>query len=493
MRAHDAEQIEITDVGPIQQLSIPIQPGVVCLKGVNDSGKSEALKAVSRLAGGTDAISCRDKAAAGSVEGLGVKISVRQSARRTGELEALSIEGKLNIADLVSPPIKDPVAADRHRIKALLQLTGVAADCNLFAKLFGFEEHVSVDAMKAPDLVEMAAKIKRDLEAASRKEADAAEKADSKAFACKQATEGVCLQVTTDAEVLQAQLEDAIFEHGQIIARAKSGKEAKERGEQASKNLETMLLRDRLTPGEFQSQLARAQQELDDANKAVAEAERALAAAKNKVAARTVGVEFAANALEAGKREEELIAGWRESIEQANAAEIPSNEMIADAGQAVMKSREALEQAAVVRAAMAKAGEARKLYDEAKEHRKAADSLRESARATDDVLSAAVASESLTVKQGRLVTQHPERGEVFFSERSDGTRWKLAIDEAIKRIRMLGAEKTAIIPVPQVAFSELDPANRRLIHEYAIRLGVCILTAEATDGELRAEAFGGAA
>ncbi len=164
------ETVTVQDVGPVQSLSVPIQPGVVVLRGPNDCDKSETLKAMSRLTGGTDTITRRDKSACGYVEGLGVKISVRQSARRTGELEAVSIEGKLSIADLVSPPIKDPVAADRQRIKALLQLTGVKADASLFSGLWNHLESqvLSADCTQTDDLVEMAARIKRCLESASR-------------------------------------------------------------------------------------------------------------------------------------------------------------------------------------------------------------------------------------------------------------------------------------------------------------------------------------
>ena len=45
--------IEIENVGPNRQLSLPylLEGGVVVLTGPNDTGKSEALRAVSRVAG----------------------------------------------------------------------------------------------------------------------------------------------------------------------------------------------------------------------------------------------------------------------------------------------------------------------------------------------------------------------------------------------------------------------------------------------------------
>jgi hypothetical protein len=496
MRAnHFIPPITVQDIGPVESLSIPVHPGVIVLRGPNDSGKSELLKAVSRLAGGSEAVTCRDKAASGSIEGLGVRITVRQSARRTGELEALSIEGRLNIGDLVSPSIKDPVAADRHRIKALLQLTGVEADIKLFAGLGAAVEHATIDAIKASDLVEMAAKIKRDLESASRKQAEQADKEDAAAMGCKQAIDGIDTAIETDATLLQARLEDAIHDQGQVHAKAESAKEAIERAKQAKANLDKMSQRDRMTRGDVENRedaangiLAAAMAEVDAADAAFSEAKARLAKANEVKLSADRQIETAKETRKAWDREEELLGGWRDTI-AAGAVECPSPEQIAAAEQAVTKAREAIEQAAVVRNAKAKVIEARQHFDAAKVARRESDQLREAAKATDEVLSQAVASDSLKVKNGRLITQHPDRGEVFFAERSDGTRWKLAIDEAIKRIRSLGAERTAIIPVPQAAWSELDPANKQAIHEYAVAKGVTLITAEAADGELRAEAF----
>ena len=82
-----------------------------------------------------------------------------------------------------------------------------------------------------------------------------------------------------------------------------------------------------------------------------------------------------------------------------------------------------------------------------------------------------------------------ERGTVPYGERSQGTRWRMALDEAVRRIRQLGMQREAFIAVPQEAWECLDPDNRRAVHEHACELGVMVMTAEAASGELRAEAF----
>ncbi len=487
------QAITLLDVGPVRALSIPIRPGVVVLRGANDSGKSLSLEAVSRLAGGNGTVTCRDKAAAGYVEGLGVKISVRQSARRSGELEALSIEGKLSIADLVDPKIKDPAAADRQRIKALLQLNGARADLALFAARvpspWSPADVFSAETERTDDLVEMAAKAKRDLEGLSRQLSEAAKKETDAALVCMKAVEAVDLNAESDAGVLQAGLEYAVQVHSALAAKAQAAEEVKRRADQAAENLKNIELQERLSLDEFRRRDDEANRDLKAAKGAVAAAERALLEAQSKEQTARIHADYTAKALEQAERQEQLIAGWRETIQQAETTESPSHEQIHTAATAVVLARQSLERGAIVRHARAMKVEADIHAQKARDLANSAESLRQAAHATDEVLSEAVASDALVVKHGRLVTQHPERGEVFYAERSDGTRWRLAIDEAIKRIRQLGAEQTAIIPVPQSAWSELDPENKAAIHEYAVSQGVTIVTAEATTGPLRAEEF----
>ena len=485
------EAITIRDVGPVESLSIPIRPGVVVLKGVNDCGKSVTLEAVSKLAGGNGAVTCRDRAVKGEVEGLGVRLSVRQSARRTGTLEAVSIEGRLSISDLVDPKIKDPLAADRHRIKALLQLTGATADVDRFREACSdaeaFEAACTPDVLKCDDLVEMAARLKRNLEAASRSAADEATKAEGQALGCKQATEGVDLTIVTDQATLQGRLEDAIYEQGELAAKAQAAIAAKERADAA---------RERLAKEESPADVEGAKADAEAAaakevacQKDVARLEEELRAATSEFQKAQAARQHAEDRLRLEQSHADVVTGWKETIDAAAKIECPTAGQVEAANQTVATAREAIEKAAVVRQAKAKAAQAQAHRDAARAHRERADSLREAAKATDDVLSQAVASKTLRVRGGRLITEHPDRGEVHFSDRSDGTRWKYAIDEAIQRIRQLGAERTAIIPVPQAAWSELDPENKARIHQYAADKGVTILTAEATDGQLRAEAF----
>ncbi len=480
------ETIKLCDIGPIESLTIPIAPGVTVLRGRNDVGKSIAIQAISRLTGGNDPITKRDCAVVGHVEGFGVRIGVRQSPRKSGELEAVSLSGDLNIADLVSPPIKDPASADRHRIKALLQLTGAEADWALFAHLHGVRDHISHDAMHCGDLVEMAAKIKRDLEAASRKVADNAKKTETQAIALKKSAEGIDLAAAAPADILQAALEDAISRRGELLGEATRARGIAAAAAEARRKMDGSTPPD-VGAAEFQRICREAA--LNQAQAAVERIERELSAAQTLLREAQSAFAEADQVVFREKHHAETWAAWRETIAAAEGISTPAADELQAAEQAVNETRQAIERAAIARQAQKNVAEAAVLADEAKSLQREADQLREAARGTDDVLSAAVASSSLFVRGGRLVTHHPERGEVYYAERSDGTRWKLAIDEAIKRIRQYGAEETAIIPIPQAAWSELDPQNKAAIHEYAAELGVTIITAEAADGSLRAETF----
>src|SRR5262245_51934587 len=120
-------QISVDDIGPIHhfEFTIPEDGGVVVLKGRNGLGKSNVLRAVDALTTGYGKgdLRARDGAVAGQVQGFGVTLRVGRRATRSGELEVLALDSdRFSVIDVLAPPIKDPQAADTHRIKALVQL-----------------------------------------------------------------------------------------------------------------------------------------------------------------------------------------------------------------------------------------------------------------------------------------------------------------------------------------------------------------------------------
>ena len=181
-------ELTIQNVGAIAHITIPLSEdgGVTALTGRNGCGKSTALDVASTLVSGRGKLPpLRDGQKKGLVEGFGSKIDLRLSgSRRDGgkpELVVESIDGKFSIADLVDPGLKDPKAADRARLKALVTLTGADATADLFVPLFDskeeFERHVSQSSTETSDPIVMHERVKRDIEEKARLEEKNAERA----------------------------------------------------------------------------------------------------------------------------------------------------------------------------------------------------------------------------------------------------------------------------------------------------------------------------
>jgi hypothetical protein len=487
----DARTIEVNDVAGVPHVTIIPKPGVSLICGPNDSGKSLLVEGLKVWAGGrSDAeLTCSDGTLSGSIEGLGRTVRFKRSARASGDLEARTLEDRFSIADLVDPKLKNPEAADRARIKALLQLTGVGADAKRFRSLFpdgeSFNAACTADVIKCDDAVEMAAKLRRNIQEHARSQENAAEKADGLALGCKP-PDGLDMSIETNDDILQAALEDALAEQGNLLGQKNTASSVRASAASALEKTTHATPPDvrkaEIVRTEAQVALNGAQDEVDRLEKELASARSELQTAKSAFAE-------ADHALSQEKAHAETWASWEEAIKSAKNVACPSEEAIAAAQAKVQQCRKNIGDAAVVRAAQQKMLDAETHRKTARECRKKAEQLREAAKGTDEILSRMVASDNVKVKDGRLVTQHPERGEVYFSVRSTGTRWMMALDEAVKRVVQLDSDNIPIVLVPQECWGELDPTNRRAIHLHAIERGVMVIGIEATDGEIRAEAF----
>ena len=183
---------------------------------------------------------------------------------------------------------------------------------------------------------------------------------------------------------------------------------------------------------------------------------------------------------------ESTLSQWQQQVDAAAAIEEISPEQIAEAQLEVDAARSADRLGHAVREARLKIADAEQAEAESKRLSRISPSqLRAAAKGTDEVLSEAVAKlgTPLKVVDGRLVLK-TGRGDTYFGELSTGERWKLALDIAIDAVGVGGA-----LAVSQEAWEGLDPANRRLIAEHVKGRGVLLITAEACDGELRAEEF----
>ena len=209
--------VKVKNMGPVSEVEIPITPGVVVLRGRNGRGKSTAIASVEAAVSKKPSPKTKDGEHSGGVdaeEAFGVKLTVGKTSRRSGELTVRTLDGKLDISDIVDPKLKTPEAADAARIKALVKLAGVQPSPELFLPLIGdqdlFEKVTSPSTRETSDVVLMAERIKRDFETQARLEEGNRDTAEGKAQGCEQAIAGIDTQAPSDRQKLSDDLESAI-------------------------------------------------------------------------------------------------------------------------------------------------------------------------------------------------------------------------------------------------------------------------------------------
>lgn len=504
--------MKLENIGPIDNLQLP-EPkrgAVVVLRGCNGVGKTTALNAVQSLLSRKPFVSVRDGESKGEVAGFGA--SIRVGLKRTttsGELEVVSLEGKMSPSDLVDPGINDEVRADAQRIKSLLQLVNVEPKVSDFYALFGgeqadFELACPVDVSGQSDAVAMAAKIKRELEATARRFESSADSEAGKRDALRRSAECVDVGIVTDATVLQANSEAAVEAHARIRLHRDQARRALNIASMARQQLEqaerdttvvdyAALIADAQQKADLAANLANeAADEADLCREAVRKAQAALDAAEAKSALAHKDLSAKLDCLESVRNEakrseaqraetERSLDGWREAIEAAEAVVDPTDDEIEAGAISVTQARKAIEDGALARKAIEDLAKA-KVHDErAKELAQKSARIREAAKGTDEILSNMVArcGTALTVKDGRLWLE-TRRGPTLFAELSHGERWKVAIDVAVSAFNT-EEDGLPVIVICQEAWEGLDPFNRQAVVEHARNSGVVIYTAENSD------------
>lgn len=488
--------VSINNIGTIKELTFDLPDnsgGVLVLKGRNRIGKSTAIRVLRALLSGNGrGLPVRDKAVRGSAEAFGKRASVSNQVRMTGDLAVESLEGKFDFSDLVHPEAVEPETRDRIRIKALLSLTGAAADATLFYPLVGgqeaFEKLVPADSIKKKDLVELAALVHRALHAAAKQKEGEAEFAAGHAHACKEAAGPdakpgeVQLQPLHDASnqaaaamaAIQERSTQAVMSQQRVATTEKAIAEAERQytglSVKAASDVEANAV---ANTGHCEAEVKRLAAALDEAKQRLADAKRC---EDDATKARLHAVQF-----------EEGLANLRKILKQNQAAlsNIPSEEETQRAYAAAQQARAALEAGIKARDASMKLLEAQAHERTAERLAQEAETLREKARSVDQVLSERLPPGPLRAEGGRLVLD-TERGEgAPYDECSMGEKWTHALPYGIRAVGAGG-----VIAVVQEAWDGLDDSNRHLIADAAKEGKAWIITAEVDSGELRAEVYG---
>jgi energy-coupling factor transporter ATP-binding protein EcfA2 len=470
------EALTINNVGALAALSIPIPEGggVVVLKGANGAGKSTALESVRALAGENIALEPRRPLERGTVEGFGVKLTVTaKRTTRVGELFATVIDGT-SLETFVDPQIADADRADSARMVALCRMVSATSDLPTFAAAVGVDHWTaSAKTVSASTLPDLAAGLRRDLQAAAREFETKAEFESGALGTALALSGGAGPDDVADVGAAQTALASATVEHARLVERAKGEALAASRAEQARQALEKAEAEHSGPPA------AQAEAALRLVERAVADLEAQLAEARAELATAKAAHVRAVD-------HERTIATLRASIMAPVDTVTP--EQVKAAADVVCAARATLEAAQALTQRVA----ARKKADK---HAAAKDAatleakrLRDAAEKCDEVLQSMLARAmpaGLTIAEGRLVYAKGAKVERM-GKLSHGERWKLGVDIALDAVPQIDG-RVKLVVIAQEAWEGLDPENRAAIKAHALSRGCVLLAGEADSGDVRAE------
>lgn len=485
-------EIKVNNVGAVEEFSYPLDEyGLHVLYGRNGAGKTTVLRFLELATNGTPDVRPTKRDGTARCEGFVGERRIRISKKVTeeGELGVESL-GDLSIAELHSPKFQTAVTRDKTRIATLNRLSGVEAKPELFWHLAGgeagFRAVVPEDALHTDDLVEMSARVKRALESEARRLESLHTTALADARAHAQIAEGVDTAVPHDERSLQDVLEQAIAHNAELCAQASKARDQKQHVDRARASLAAM------GPAPDLEMLEMNERDCllvhQDAQTTVENLKAELANAERMLVVACRDSEFATQCRQAAERESSLRAE-HESVCQASAEPGPTDEDLDAADAALREAKDAVTTGVKVRQAIAATVESDRHMAAANDLSVRASRLRGAAAETTGVLTDAIARiEGCPLKvrtnddgDARLVLSTDRSEQEYFDELSDGLRWMVIM-------RIVSSHGRLVI-LPQAAFGELSPSARVELDKLAKECGCYVVTAQADDGNLRAEPF----
>ncbi len=489
------EEITIKDLGPIVRLSLPVLPsgGVVTVLGRNGLGKTHALDAVAALTGGDGSkLQTRDGALSAQVEGLKVHLSLGRRLDHSGELELEAIDGT-DPSALVDPGLKDGKAADSRRIRALLRLMRAHVEPTSFAKLLPGGEAELREICRpstleiTDDVPGMAAAVKADFEKVALALERAATNDRASAAATREALKqiGGTTVVAASPEAAGQELIASVREHQRLVSVQQEGQRLVTAAFRASDALTQMGERGTVSQIESLETLHKAAfQTLTASGIKVHELQEAWQRAKDAHQQNETLLTGARNALALAVKDRELRIEHERVVAAGDAVAPSQLEAIEAATARQMRAQEDSTSWAQRTRAQEIEGKAAELEDKADAAANRGAKLRQAAAATETVVIEVLATcdAGLTLRDGRLYLTtdrpHPE----LFTDLSHGERWRFALGVAVKALG-----KRAVLVARQEAWESLDPINRTEVAKLCREFCVTLYTAQADEGELRAE------
>jgi len=466
------------------------------LRGRNGTGKSHALRAIDATISGQGRPPTRDGETKGVVAAAGVTLTVARSTRRKGTLEVDTLTGKLDLGDIVDPGLKTAEAADAQRTRALIQVSGIKADPAMFNALVGESEdirsYVGPEALEDADLLTMAGRVKRSLEAGARTAEKQADQQQTVFETARQACKDVDLDVLDRESETADELETAVKEAATLKEQREQDQRNEERRRAAKAQIERITRKHQedgaVTTKDAEGNLNNLKAEMANIVSALNDLHQELERAEASLDIHVEKVAAARAVYDACLRQDELLKEAKEMLDFSLGKPVSDEQMNGAQGR-VNRARQLLDTIAVAAHAKGQLEEANKAREEAERHAARAVLLRDAAASVDTVLTEAVGSvvDWLTISSGRWIVK-TDRGPTQFAELSDGERWTYAVDVAVQ---VLG--EGAMTTLNQQAWEGLDTENRATVAQAAHDKGILFVSAEADHGdevgELRAELF----
>lgn len=520
----------VEGLGPItQRLKIlaPESGGFVLALGHNECGKSTVLDAISESVHQTNGLEKSRSVARGAAEFFGMKLTVGQNTRRSGELAVLEFEG-LNLAEAIDTGIADPIRAGRRRAMILCNLLGVKLNMQAFADIVGGSESLkrvaSERTMAATSVPEAAELLKRDLDALAHAAKEEAGKHNVVAAGLRVGIGDVDLTKPADEQKLASATEAAVRDLAELEGRAKQARETEAKMGSARATLDALRAKPAEDESEAQAQLDSARAAESTATEALGAATQAVTAAEEAKAEAIRQADLAIAAAKQRQNEAQSAAGAamlatrqaqarldglakrRADLAAAELAvaqsggsivEAPSEEAIAAARAAVELARKAQENGAIVRRLREQKLRADEEARIASEFEARSNELRGWAASVHQVVASALAPclpENTSLDEdGRMLVK--QNGQVFFFEQlSEGAQAEIIIRAAARAGHRISEEESkrtgqpAKLPVfvfDQRYGEALDPMRILKLHELARQERCLIYSARNDAGELR--------
>lgn len=472
-------KVKIQSVQAIRFLEFNMEEGtggVMVFRGPNGAGKTTALGCLSALLGQKVNLQPTEGAPKGTIEGFGVTKTVASKTSTKGEANAISLEGRFDFSDLVAPPIKDPIARNKSRIRALVGLTAKSCNANDFAQLFDspeqFKSAVPESAVRGvTDPIELADIVKKMAEAKAR---DLELKVEDHTSRWQVAVEQSKGAKADAPPVGVAALAAAYSEAKQKLSVAEAAIQANARAVEHNTKVCAMLEKHIATkPSKSAEEIG---EKLKQFKKTVADLEAQLLVARKTVEQLQGSFDAAIDWADRLAELDDSMLVLSDDIPSVDLLEIEER-----------RSLKALEGAEEIKQRYESAVKAAQYAASIQANGEAAKKLRAISASTGKVITKMLPQSCpLQVNEsGMLGVQHEGRGHwVEIDQLSEGERWEVGMSVAIESVGEGG-----IIPLRQEAWQSLDQESKALVAKQCQAAKVWVLTGEVAEGDLRAEEF----